>query len=163
MTQDSWTQQLAEVSVFLFLITPSLIFSFFAARQGGLGFVPVSIFVMLRDLALVSLILFFIYSNREHVAEIGWTFKNARREIALGILLFVIFFFGAAFLERTLEAAGLSSPRIPEPSFLIPKGIPQSMLAFVMVVVVALSEETIFRGYLILRFKAITESPLGAI
>ena len=124
---------------------------------------PLSIFVMLRDLALISLILFFIHSNREHVRSIGWTFKNARREIVLGILLFVIFFFGAAFLERLLEAAGLSSPRIPPPEFLIPRGILQSMLAFAMVVVVALSEETMFRGYLILRFKAITDSPVWAI
>jgi membrane protease YdiL (CAAX protease family) len=163
MAQKSWTDQLAEVSVFLFLIAPSLIFSFFAVKQGGLGFVPLSIFVMLRDLALISLILFFIHSNREHVRSIGWTFKNARREIVLGILLFVIFFFGAAFLERLLEAAGLSSPRIPPPEFLIPRGILQSMLAFAMVVVVALSEETMFRGYLILRFKAITDSPVWAI
>jgi membrane protease YdiL (CAAX protease family) len=163
MAQNSWAKQLAEVSVFLFLIAPSLIFSFFAVKQAGLGFVPVSIFAMLRDLALISLILFFIRSNREHVRSIGWTFKNARREIALGIVLFVVFFFGAAFLESLLEAAGLSSPRIPPPSFVSPRGIPQTMLAFLMVVIVALSEETIFRSYLILRFKAITESSVWAI
>jgi membrane protease YdiL (CAAX protease family) len=163
VAQKSWIEQLAEVSVFLFLIVPSLIFSFFAVKQGGLGFVPLSIFVMLRDLALISLIIFFIHSNREHVRSIGWTFKNARREIVLGILLFIVFFFGAAFLEMFLEAAGLSTPRIPAPSFVTPRGILQSMLALVMVVVVALSEETIFRGYLILRFRAVTGSAVWAI
>jgi membrane protease YdiL (CAAX protease family) len=37
------------------------------------------------------------------------------------------------------------------------------LLAFVLVVIVALAEETIFRGYLILRLKAITSSPAAAV
>jgi len=32
-----------------------------------------------------------------------------------------------------------------------------------MVIIVAFAEETVFRGYLILRFKAVTESPSAAI
>jgi membrane protease YdiL (CAAX protease family) len=38
----------------------------------------------------------------------------------------------------------------------------QLLLSFVLVIIVALAEETIFRGYLILRFKAITSSPVAA-
>ena len=36
--QLNWTEQLVEVSVFLFLIVPSLALSFFAIKQGSLSF-----------------------------------------------------------------------------------------------------------------------------
>jgi len=51
----------------------------------------------------------------------------------------------------------------PLPSFLATKGIAESLLASVMVIIVAFAEETVFRGYLSLRFKAVTESPNAAI
>lgn len=45
--------------VFLFLIVPSMLLSFFAVRQGNLGFV------------LTALIAFFLWHNREPVSRIG--------------------------------------------------------------------------------------------
>lgn len=36
-----WGGELVEVSVFLFLIVPSMVLSFFVVKQGGLGFVLV--------------------------------------------------------------------------------------------------------------------------
>ena len=42
------------------------------------------------------------------------------------------------------------------------RGPADFLLAIVLVTVVALAEETIFRGYLILRLKAITASPAAA-
>jgi membrane protease YdiL (CAAX protease family) len=161
INKDNRKEQLAEVSVFLFLIVPSMALSFFTIRQGGLNFPFVAISTILRDLALVSLILFFIWRNHEPVTWIGWTLKSSRKEISIGILLFIPFAFGTGLLEKALQAAGLSVPSTPLPSFLAARGIAEFLLAFVLVVIVALAEETIFRGYLILRFKAITSSPLG--
>ena len=161
--ESSWTEQLVEVSVFLFLIVPSMVLSFFAAKQGTLSFVIVAFASILRDLALVSLILFFVWRNNEPVTWIGWTLKNSRKEIVLGIVLFIPLTFGTGLLENGLRAMGLSIPSTPLPSFLAARGMAEFLLAFVLVVIVALAEETIFRGYLILRLKAVTAKPTAAV
>jgi membrane protease YdiL (CAAX protease family) len=161
--QSSRTEQLFEVAVFLFLIVPSLAFSFFAVKQGSVGFVLTAVATILRDLALVSLILFFVWRNRESVKLLGWTFQNGWRDIVLGIVLFIPLFYGTALEDSALQSAGFSAPSTPLPSSLTATGPAQLLLAFVLVVIVALSEETIFRGYLILRFKAITASSAVAV
>jgi membrane protease YdiL (CAAX protease family) len=161
--QSTWTEQLVEVSVFLFLIIPSMALSFFAIKQGSLNFVLVAFSAILRDLALVSLILFFIWRNHEPVTWIGWTFKKSGKEIVLGIVLFIPFTFATGLLENGLRAVGFSVPSTPLPSFLAARGLVEFLLAIILVVVVALAEETIFRGYLILRLKAVTASPTVAV
>jgi len=161
-TKVNRKEQLAEVSVFLFLIMPSMALSFFAIKPGGLNFPFVAVSTILRDLAPVSLILFFIWRNREPATWIGWTLKNSGKEISLGIMLFIPFSFGTGLLEKGLQALGLSAPSTPLPSFLTARGMVEFLLALVLVVIVALAEETIFRGYLILRLKAITSNPIGA-
>jgi len=163
ISRDNCKEQVAEVSVFLFLIIPSMALSFLAIHQGTLSFVLVAISAILRDLALVSLILFFIWRNMEAVTSIGWTFKNSSREASIGILLYVPFFFGTGLLERGLQAIGLSVPSTPLPSFLAARGRVEFLLAFVLVVIVALAEETIFRGYLLLRFRAVTANRTVAV
>jgi membrane protease YdiL (CAAX protease family) len=157
------TEQFVEVSVFLFLIVPSMALSFFAVKQGSLSFALVAIATILRDLALVSMVLFFLWRNGEPIDRIGWTFRNGRSDIALAVGLFILLFLGSSLLESALKAAGLSAPSTPLPSFLAGKGIAESLLASVMVIIVAFAEETIFRGYLILRFKAVTKSSTAAI
>ena len=161
--QVSRTQQLVEVSVFLFLIVPSMVLSLFVVKQGGLSFVLVAISTILRDLALVSLILLFLWRNGEPIGRIGWTYKNGWKDVILGILLFIPIFLGAGLLESAFRAAGLSAPSTPLPSFLAAKGYSEFVLAFVLVVVVALAEETIFRGYLMLRLRNVTQSIPAAI
>jgi membrane protease YdiL (CAAX protease family) len=137
--------------------------SFFAIKQGSLNFVLVAFSAILRDLALVSLILFFIWRNHEPVTWIGWTFKKSGKEIVLGIVLFIPFTFATGLLENGLRAVGFSVPSTPLPSFLAARGLVEFLLAIILVVVVALAEETIFRGYLILRLKAVTASPTVAV
>ena len=161
--RDSRKEQVAEVSVFLFLIIPSMALSFFAIKQGSLNFVLVAISVILRDLALVSLILLFIWRNNEPATLIGWTLKNSRKEIFLGIMLFIPFSLATGLLEKGLQAIGLSVPSTPLPSFLAARGMVEFLLALILVVIVALAEETIFRGYLILRLKAVTANPMAAV
>jgi membrane protease YdiL (CAAX protease family) len=155
-------EQVAELSVFLFLIVPSMALSFFAIKQGSLSFVLVALATILRDLALVSLILFFIWRNDEPIDSIGWAFKKVWKEIGLGIGVYIPLFFAAGLFEKALRVAGFSAPSTPLPSFFAAKGMVEFLLAIVLVSVVALAEETIFRGYLILRLKAITTSPTGA-
>jgi membrane protease YdiL (CAAX protease family) len=159
----SQKEQLIELSVFLFLIVPSMALSFFAVKQGSLSFVLVSISAILRDLALVSLVLFFLWRNKEPVTWIGWTFKNSGKEVALGIVLYIPFSFGTGLLEKALQAVGFSVPSTPLPSFLAARGMTEFLLALVLVVIIALAEETIFRGYLMLRFRDVTASPTGAV
>jgi membrane protease YdiL (CAAX protease family) len=152
---DSRKLQLLEVSVFLFLIVPSMVLSFFVIWQGGLGFVFTATSVILRDLALVSLILFFLWRNREPLDWLGWNFRNGWKDMALGVVLFIPIFLGAGLLDQFLQAAGFSAPATPMPSFLVAKDRTELILAFFMVVMVAITEEIIFRGYLLLRFRGV--------
>lgn len=151
-------EQLLEISAFLFLIIPSMALSFFAIGQNSLSFSLSAVATILRDLSLVGLILFFLWRNRETVRSIGWSFTNFWREVTLGVILFFPMFYAAEFLEQALHAAGFSGPSTPLPAFLSPRGALQMLLAFIMVLVVAIAEETIFRGYLILRFRAVVSN-----
>ncbi len=152
-----------ELWVFLFLIVPSLVLSFFAVRQGRLSFLLISIATIFRDLSLLSLILFFIWRNREPVTAIGWTAPSVRKEISIGIALFIPLFLAASILESALHKAGLSAPSTPLPALVSEKGITEFILALLLVIVVAVVEETIFRGYLMLRIREVTSSPAAAV
>jgi membrane protease YdiL (CAAX protease family) len=156
-------ERLIEVSIFLFLIVPSMVLSFFAIKTGSISFGISAVATILRDLALVSLILFFLWHNRESVLSIGWTLRDGWREVGIGILLFFPVFYGAGYLDSFLQSIGFSAPATSTPSFLSPQGAGQFILALALVIVVAISEETIFRGYLILRFEEILKSPTLAV
>ncbi len=159
----SRTQQLAEVSVYLSLIVPSMVLSFLVLRQGSIGFIFVAVSTILRDLSLVSLVLFFAWRNGEPLQRIGWTASRGWREVRLGLALFLPFFLGVGLLGRMLEAVGLTAPSTPLPAFIAAKGLTELVLATLLVAVVAFAEETIFRGYLILRFQSITGSRAAAV
>ncbi len=164
--QPDRKDQFLEISVFLFLIVPSMALSFLAIEQGSVsfnGFSLSAVASILRDLSLVSLILFFLWRNREPVHAIGWNLTNFWKEFALGVILFFPFFYLSGKLENVLHAAGLSLPSTPQPAFLSPRGSVEILLAFFLVVVVAIAEETIFRGYLILRFRAIMNNPIAVL
>jgi len=160
---SSRREQSVELSVFLFLILPSLVFSFFAVKQGKVSFLLISTATILRDLSLLSLILFFIWRNNESIIAIGWTTRTIWKEISIGISLFVPLFIASSVLESLLLKAGLSAPSTPLPALVSERGIAEFLLAFFMVVVVAVVEESIFRGYLMLRINAITSSSTAAV
>jgi membrane protease YdiL (CAAX protease family) len=132
-------------------------------RRGNLSFVLTAVATIFRDLGLVGLILFFLWRNGENVERIGLSLRRAGREAALGVALFVPSVFGTALLEWGLLRLGLSRPATPTPSFLAAKGSAEFLLAAVLVVVVAVAEETIFRGYLMLRFRTLLRSPALAV
>jgi membrane protease YdiL (CAAX protease family) len=152
-----------ELLVFLFLIVPSMVLSFFTIQQGMVNFTLTAIATILRDLALVSLILFFIWRNREALGSIGWRAQGALKEVGLGLLLFVPLYFGAGWLDQLLRSIGFSAPSTPLPAVPVNQGFGEILLAIVLVIVVALAEETIFRGYLLLRFENLIQSPVWAV
>jgi membrane protease YdiL (CAAX protease family) len=156
-------EELWEVLVFLFLILPSMVLSFFVIKAGNLSFTITAYSTILRDLGLVSLILFYLWRNQEPRSRIGWNFQRWGRETAWGLILFVPFFFVTNLLEKMLLSAGFSTPSEPLPSFFSIHGAGELGLAVLLVVIVALAEESIFRGYLILRLRAITRSPAIAV
>lgn len=154
--------ELIELGVFLLLIVPSMALSFFSVTEGGLPFALVAFATISRDLGLVALIFFFLYRNGERPVALGLTGRHAGREIALGVGLFVPLFIGAQMLEVFLRSAGLSGPPSTGPN-LVPAPDPVDLLlAIVLVTVVAISEEIIFRGYLLLRFSRLLRGLGGA-
>jgi membrane protease YdiL (CAAX protease family) len=154
--------QLIEVSVFLFLLVPSMVLSSSAIDTDSLSFPVVAWSGIIQDLALLSLILFFVWRNGEPFHLIGWTVHQAGREVILGIGLTLPVIFSIGLLEKALRRAGFSILQSP-PSYLTPSGASEFLLALIFLVVVAVSEEAIFRGYLILRFKAFLGGPAAAL
>jgi membrane protease YdiL (CAAX protease family) len=154
--------QLAEVCVFLFLIVPSMILSVPVVQKGMLNFSFVAAISILQDLALLSLILFFVWRNAEGLRSLGLSAANGIRELLLGILLYIPFTFFVRLLAHALQLAGIPLPQKP-PMFLIPHNPAQTVLAIVFLVVVAVTEETLFRGYLLLRFRQLLTNTPAAV
>jgi len=155
-TRPSRKVQLAEVSVLLFLVLPQMLLAAFVRdHRGDWTFPLVAVSSITRYLALLVLIFFLLWRNGEPLSSIGWRAAKAAREIALGIALV-----GPLRLAWTMFAALLSvlgrSERWRVPQLPAPAGWPQFVLAFFYLVVVAVTEETFFRGYLLLRLHAVT-------
>jgi len=156
-------QEALELGVFLLLIVPSLALSFAAVRQGMVPFPVVAASTILRDAGLVALILLFCSRAHEPLAAIGWTSRTAWREIALGVVLSAFVLVGAQALESVLREVGFSGPQAPAPSLVPAPTLAEILLSLLLVAVVAVAEETIFRGYLILRIRNILGSRAWAV
>src|SRR6185437_3883044 len=79
--------QLLELLVFLFLLVPAMVLSYFS-RESQPGFEFLAVATMLRELALVGLIAFFLWRDGETTADAGWTVKGLAHEAAIGVALF---------------------------------------------------------------------------
>lgn len=154
--------QAVEVAVFLLLIVPSMALSFLAGKEQDLRFAQMAIPSILNDLALLSLVLYFIWRNQEPIESIGWNFAHLGRNITLGLILFLPVYLGGNALANLLHEIGLSAPA-RQPSFLAVSGLSQVILSLVIVTIVAVVEETVFRGYLMLRFEAVSASRSAAV
>jgi membrane protease YdiL (CAAX protease family) len=160
--QPSRKVQAIEVAVFLLLIVPSMALSFVTAKEQDLRFAQMAIASMLNDVALLSLVLYFIWRNQEPVESIGWKFDHLGRDVALGLVLFAPVYLGGNALANLFHQIGLSAPAT-QPSFLAVSGVKQVIVSIMIVTIVALVEETVFRGYLILRFTAVTANRAAAV
>ena len=81
----------------------------------------------------------------------------------IGFWLFLVMSITATLIQHAIQAAGITLPAHPVPSSLIARTPAGYVLTFILVVVVAVSEETIFRGYLILRLATVTRSRTAAV
>jgi membrane protease YdiL (CAAX protease family) len=150
-----------ELLVFLLLVLPPIVLGAVAevSRQ---AFTITSLATILHDIALCALILFFLWTAGERVSAIGWTTRRLGREIALGAVLYPPVLVAITAVGWLAQAAGLDAPSAP-PTALVPRSPVELVLAAVLVIVVAIAEETIFRGYLLLRLRAITRSTAAAV
>jgi len=147
--------QSIELGVFLLLILPAMSTSFLIGGESRIGFVTGALLSILSDLGQGSLVLYFIWRNREPLRRIGWTLQSPARDLLWGLVLFPPVMYGANGLVSFLHALGLSAPT-QLPPFLVTSGKAHVVLAVILVTVVAIVEETVFRGYLILRLKTVT-------
>jgi len=150
--------QARELAVLLLLIVPSMLLSFFAVNTGTLGFVTTAIATIVRDVGLVALVWLFLWKNGESVESIGLSFRGRGREAVLGGVLYLGLAFVANAVEGLLQAAGLPETSTKLPNFVAAHGNAELVLAVVLVAVVALAEEIVFRGFLIRRITAVTGS-----
>jgi membrane protease YdiL (CAAX protease family) len=152
-----------EVLVFLFLVIPSMLLSFIFVHPGSFNFSAMAISTILRDLGLLFLILFFLHRNREPFKSVGLTFKNGGDESLVGAMLFFPVYFFVLVIQQILQKLNFW---IPERAFSFlngPKDFAQLILGLILMMTVAVTEETIFRGYLIKRFQEFTGSKIGAL
>jgi len=154
--------QLFEVGVFILLILPSLLLPYFAGKGLGLSFVVTALGTIFHDVAFLCLIAFFLWKNGEPPGRLDLVGQQAEREIVVGVCLFFLMLLSVSLIEQSLTAAGISLPSRPLPSFLTARSPGGYALALVLVIVASVSEETIFRGYLMLRLTAVTRSRLAA-
>ena len=162
--------QMIELAVFLLLLMPQLVLTLFASPAETLGpidFATVAGAIIVRDVALVALVAFFLWMSGEArgkapFACLGWDLRDAPKEMDIGVALFFPMTLSAAVVDALLRAAGLGGPSTPAPVF-APEGALEIALAVVLVVVVAIAEETIFRGYLIHRLRTLSGSQPLAI
>jgi len=161
--QPSRKAQAFELAAFLLLFVPSIILSYFSNLQEAAGFSLVALETIAYNFALVFLIAFFLWRNGEPPARLGWSRRRPWTEAALGIMLFPPFVLAIGLIEGIFIELGLSAPQESIPSFLAASGAAEYGLALVLVLVVALTEETIYRGYLLLRFTSVTGSPTAAV
>lgn len=154
--------QFVELSVFVFLFLPSVVLSFFETEVDEQNFIFSAAAIIFHNLALVGLICFFLWRNGESYRLIGWRRTGWGKEFGLGLLLFPPFALVTGVFEELFLTLGLTSPEETLPSFLAAQGPYEILLALVLITIVALGEETIYRGYLILRFKTLLGSGLAA-
>jgi membrane protease YdiL (CAAX protease family) len=138
------------------MIVPSTVLSLFTVGQWRQDFVVTAISVILRDFAVCSLALYFVWQNREPLSAIGWSARFWPLHVAIGIVLFPAVLIGSLVVAWLCLSLGLSGPNTTMRSALSIHGWSQVPLAVLLVAVVAIAEETIFRGYLLLRFRAVT-------
>lgn len=145
-----------ELSVFLLLFFPMIALTWWA-RPSSASFVVAATATILHDIGLTALVLYFVWSHGEPLASIGLTRRHAGRDAALGVLLYI------ALFAVLVLVASLVGPVAPRPRSLVATEPLEHVLGVVLVLVVACAEETIFRGYLLVRLRNLTGSNALAI
>lgn len=131
------------------------------AAVGG-SFAHLAVALIVRDIALVAVVALFLRRRREPARAIGWTGRRWGREVLLGFGLYFVMLLILSVVVSVLTRAGV--PARPElPAAFSPSTGPEIALALALVVVVAITEEILFRGYLLLRLRNVTRSAPAAV
>lgn len=154
--------QAVEVGVFLLLILPALVLGAMRGAPRALGFAATAVTTIAQDAGLVSLVLYFLWRSGEPLQRLGLRAGDGLREVLIGVLLFWPAAYATAELAGWLGRLGLSGADSTL-AFLEPRGFWQVALAVALVSVVAVAEEIVFRGYLLLRFRPLLRSTAGAV
>ena len=132
-----------------------MIIFFFASKSQNLSFTVFAFSSIFRNLALTSFVVFSLWRNGEPLTRIGWKSSGLKKEAALGVCLFFPVLVIAWLVKRALQDLGLTSMR-QLPHFLTAKSPWEMLLLCLVLTVAVVTEETAFRGYLILRFYDLT-------
>ncbi len=159
--QATGRRERIELLVFLLLLVPAIALGF-GGTTSTQSFTTTAAATLFHDIGLSALVLFFVWGAGERFEAIGWTSRGLAREIGIGALLYVPMALALALVGAALGAAGFQAPSSP-PAALVPRSAAEIALAFVLVAVVAVAEELVFRGYLLVRLRAITGSTPTAV
>jgi membrane protease YdiL (CAAX protease family) len=153
--------QAVELLVVLLVMTPL----FFPSRMwlGGSGvtFPRASLPIILQEVARTALILYLLWRNGERISAIGWTVRRPWPDVALGAVGYVPVTAADAVVGYFAQALGFRINVLP--SHLFPRGAAQAAYSLLPIAVVGITQEITFRGYLLLRFAAVTRSLPAAV
>ena len=152
-----------EIAFFLSLIYISLVLPAVFFGLEDCSFTTLATITILRNIGLSALVFGILKLRGEPFSKIGWTKKELNKNFLLGALIFPFFYYSVSLVLDLFIRLGLS--HIEEvPASLMPKSLGQILLGVILVLVVALGEEIIFRGYLLKRIEEITAStPLAVL
>ena len=155
----TWKQLAAELCIFLLLVVPSALLSPFLLQQTRVTFVLTAASTILRDAGLVAPASCTSCGATASRGATSGSRSESGGEKSCG---------GRASFRSTcwpgqpsLPCAQRESPGPPAtlPSFLTPRGWQEIALGIALVVVVAIGEEVMFRGYVMLRLQTLTSNP----
>lgn len=152
-----------ELGVVLLLIGPSFALSYFVTNSGSPRFWLITASTILRDLGLLALLAYFVWVNGERLLDLGWRRDRAWVDALLGLALFAPLTISASTLQRALEWIGVPGPPASQQNLLEVSDLPEAVVGVLLVLVIAVTEETLFRGYLIRRFGALSSSVSVAV
>jgi uncharacterized protein len=155
--------RLIELAVVVLILAPSALSFVLSTGNGGVGFELTAIATILHDIGLVALVALLVWRSSEPLTDLGWRLRRPARELAIGLLAFPALFVFVEWLDGTLQRLGLPGPARAA-TFLQPDLTASQLLtAAVLVGVVAVAEESVFRGYLMLRIGQLTGSVVTAV
>jgi membrane protease YdiL (CAAX protease family) len=139
-----------ELLVFLWLVVPSTMLQWFLDDPESIDGTLRVAATILGSLGLLALVCYFHWRSGEPWKRLGFDMSGWPGEALIGVVFFVPFVIVTMVVAKLLRSMGLP---LEDVGGLIPplSGTLQIVLSGLALVIVAVSEEVIFRGYLLLR------------